>query len=505
MLPILASLYGAATSPAVAARLYVLDHHARNDPNTFFFSPICNVKIDGEIRAGDGTPDNPGDYATIKTDLEAFARHPAIAAVKKTTIDPAPGEEPDYLDFYPRSNTGLEPKAMLAVCVSGPGGDIAEALRISRLFPNWIPVIEQDDDCISACAVLFMKAGSRRDHVFYFRADDAGRFMHFSARLGFHAPRLELPGNPGDLASHKDIAEAYARALATMRAVMFYDGSMSRPAGTAPSFADRWSSSVSLPPDLIMAFLAMPPDEVFYVTTIGEAMKWGIEIYGVPPPPKLTQRLLATACQNVITTRCSSLEPYERHEGECHHWLESIPVIGANDTPITEWHRDPTGRRQWLGMSAGSHPWLVRKLWPAPGARTPKASAKGASTPVKPAPKSPQPKARAATTGQVAIEAFEMREACQVKATWVRDKLVDLELTTFNGITDRADYDASLPNAGRAAEIEQADRDGSATFGSNHVQPWKMLPAAARLSGLADAPWAWLDEGPAVFSRSPGW
>lgn len=484
-----------AAAPATAATLYVVDPYVRNDPSSLGFTPACNIKIDGTIQAG--------DYASIKSALEDFARLPVIGAVKKKNVDPAPGEEPEYLDFYPASNTGSEPRRMLAVCLSGPGGDIGEALRISHLFRNWIPVVEQDDECISACAILFMKAGARRDHVFYFRADDPGRFIHYSARLGFHAPKLGLPASPNGMIDEKAATDAYDRALATMRAVMFYAAALAPTPANGASFAGRWGSAVQLPPDLIMAFLATPSEEMFYVTRISEAMKWGIEIYGVPPPAHVTGRMLAVACHNVVTTRCSSLEPFERYEGECHQWTESEPTMDEAGAPFDEWHRTDVGQRQWLTRSfAGGHPAVKRRLWPLPASTT-------NATKSAPAAKSARGKSDVTSappgSSAIVIEAYELRETCQVKATWHQARLVDLELTTFNGITDRKTYDESLPTAAQVKEIEAALKAGTDSLGSDHLRPWKMLPATARLDRLSDKPWAWLDEGELAYATPVRW
>lgn len=52
--------------PAHAARLAILDYHARNDPNQLLFTPRCNLRLSGEILPGDPASPDPekhkGDY-----------------------------------------------------------------------------------------------------------------------------------------------------------------------------------------------------------------------------------------------------------------------------------------------------------------------------------------------------------------------------------------------------------------------------------------------------------
>jgi hypothetical protein len=491
--------------PARAVSVYTLDPFSRNDPTALFFQPVCNIKISGPIVSG--------DHARIKEALENFGRHPAVGAVKKKTFEPAPGEDTEYLDFYPKSLTGNEPRALLAVCLSGPGGNITEALKIAPLFRNWIPVVEDGDSCISACAVLFMKAGARRDHVFYFRNDDPGRFLHFRGKLGFHAPSLPRPEEIDTSLTPQQVGEAYRKAysnvLRTMSAVMFHGASLQDSAkpDSHQSFLNRWAGSADLPADLIMAFLLVPPEEIYLVSKIGEAIKWGIEIFGVPAPPVLSERMLRMACQNVIEARCSSVEPYERHEGECHQWVESAMVVDGNGNLLPDWHSTAAGREHWTQRSmGGGHPVTKRAIWPATASKG-GASKAAATQPTASGAKvtKAQPKGPPVSGTELFIQGFEMGEACQVAATWHRGRLHDLEVTTFNGIIDRKGYDERMLDATRAREILDDINRGEGRAGSDHLSAWKTLPAEARLESLGKEPWGWLAEGGNFFDRPPNW
>src|SRR5258707_3782675 len=69
IIAVLATLLAA--SAANAASLYVLDYKARNDPSVPFFTPVCNIKLQGQIQAG--------DYAKIEKQIQAFRKSPLRA------------------------------------------------------------------------------------------------------------------------------------------------------------------------------------------------------------------------------------------------------------------------------------------------------------------------------------------------------------------------------------------------------------------------------------------
>lgn len=148
------------------------------------------------------------------------------------------------------------------VCLDSPGGALPEALTLASLFrEDGIGTrLEAGATCESACALLFM-AGS-------FHAHESGlykwRVMHPTARLGFHAFKLEVP--PGQY-DGTTVGKAYALAMETL-ARTIEDLMQNR------GFED----GEHLKPSLVAAMLRTPPDRMMYVDTIDKAGRWGIRI-----------------------------------------------------------------------------------------------------------------------------------------------------------------------------------------------------------------------------------
>jgi hypothetical protein len=261
---------------AYAAQLFIVDTETRNDPRDLFFEPVCNVRLDGPIVTGDA--------ARIAVKLAEFGREPDVGAIDRDGT----------IDFNPWETLGERVPGYFALCLSSEGGDPREALKLAELFGQFMTVVADGERCVSACAVLFMTASAPRHHTFYFRNDEPGRYLHVNGTLGFHAPTLTLPGDAGDTLPTADIVKAYADALETVRMVMFHD--QERGTGAARLFANRSGSQSRIPLDLAMAFVTVPPSEMFEITTIDEALAWGIEPFGFARPDRLTREMATVAC-----------------------------------------------------------------------------------------------------------------------------------------------------------------------------------------------------------------
>jgi hypothetical protein len=82
------------------------------------------------------------------------------------------------------------------LCLQSDGGNFTEAVKIIKLILNYsvsaafnglMTVIEADKKCLSACALVFL-AGRRHAGDGYM---ETMRFMHPTAKLGFHGPYNE--------------------------------------------------------------------------------------------------------------------------------------------------------------------------------------------------------------------------------------------------------------------------------------------------------------------------
>jgi hypothetical protein len=136
----------------------------RNQSDAYLFRPICHIRLNDE-------------EFTRKTLIQLMH---AIERVNGET-DPQEG-------FF-------------GLCLQGPGGDLEAALEAVPLLRGWITIVEENRKCLSACAVLFMGGGRHYNTMLdrrlaTFDADRGtlgeGRYLHFSAQLGFHAPDYRI-------------------------------------------------------------------------------------------------------------------------------------------------------------------------------------------------------------------------------------------------------------------------------------------------------------------------
>ncbi len=158
--------------------------------------------------------------------------------------------------------------------------------------------------------------------------------MHHRGVLGFHVPDLsypldkaterlaraqslgreQLPGQAKELV--EEVKGIYLRSYERMREVAFPGDPKAGQSVVEPStswFLGTGLHINAMPPELLLAFLTTPHEKMFTVSTLIEAMGWGIEIYGIEPPRVLSEGLLKFACINVAAVRCLFTP-----EGECY-------------------------------------------------------------------------------------------------------------------------------------------------------------------------------------------
>ena len=201
------------------------------------------------------------------------------------------------------------------MCVSGPGGNLAEALKIAEfLYAEGIGTrIEAGKSCLSACAVMFMMGTS----YFYEGIGDghsAHRAMHVTSRLGFHRPELKLAeGGQFDGAA---VERSFDIALeATLQFVQL---------------ANRGSTIGNMvPSDLIENMFQHRGQDFYYIETIGQTARWDIDLDGFEPPKTLDPRAAYEACSNLGIWQ-------KRYEPRGEEFYErAVTLVDApNGTPI---------------------------------------------------------------------------------------------------------------------------------------------------------------------------
>ena len=160
------------------------------------------------------------------------------------------------------------------VCLSSPGGSYPEGVRIALLFwENGIGTeVRAGASCLSACAIAFMGGTTMIE-------SEIGPFphrnLHKDAKLGFHAPFLDLREGNFNRAA---VLSAYHAALEAI--------------GLLLDNRDR----LTIHPELIEAMLKKGSDEFEYIDTIDEAglYKIGLFGYGILSYP----RAMGAACWN---------------------------------------------------------------------------------------------------------------------------------------------------------------------------------------------------------------
>lgn len=466
-------------SSATAARLYIADYEATNDPDVPWFKPVCNVVLSGAILEG--------DFARISARLEQFD---------------AKARDRRYQG------------SMHALCLSSSGGDIREAIRIGQLLRadgNWMTVVEAGNACISACAVIFMSAAPRFrqfERLSFggtYEHRGAGRYLHYQATLGFHAPRLEVPADAGGMVSATAVAEAYKRALDTMRAIIFNnpeildpdkksEGDVAREqfgAGMFPDPRDRIGEPTTgtaelmdgasrlIPEDLDWAFFAVPPDKLATVDTVSQAIRWGIDLYGFDAPATITERMLVVACANLLYVRCIQGGPFRK----CPRpWVDNdnfgAQFPDGNHNLAAD--IDKLGVEKWWSSAGAWLDFSSRRLWPAQG-----------------------------KSGKVAAQGFKLVRKAQRQDQ--RETICNGRVIHLGGRLHRIDVNTSndLPEQRRpSSERFTADDEKIALGRSEDVKDlekmfeepgpmrfWQMLPAVRRLSDLSSQPWAGLASG----------
>ncbi|OWV63041.1 hypothetical protein [Mameliella alba] len=181
----------------------------------------------------------------------------------------------------------------VVVCLDSPGGSFLEGIAIGE-YIRQVGIgtrLEAGTTCESACSIIFMSGTYIADEVEFGNPDDESwqlghhpwRTMHPTARLGLHAPRLEVTKGQYDEAN---VTRAYDVALQTL--AEFSRRLMS----SGPSYA------VYFDPDLFSAMIATPHGSMFYIDTVKRAIRFKVEVGPVRSPVSPDEAALKYACAN---------------------------------------------------------------------------------------------------------------------------------------------------------------------------------------------------------------
>ena len=213
-------------------------------------SPVCQILLSGQITAGDTER------------LRALVR------------------QLQERGTWQRMESTLEWR----MCLDSTGGSLPEAARMAEfVFQTGIgTVLAPNAVCLSACSWVFM-LGFEQGYEELFGPN---RHMHYTARLGFHAPRLNL----GDLQflTRAQAEEAVAAVNDAVARILQLSNSRilgTRPAIDADLLEEAWSEQRA--------------DRFFFVDTVDKAGRWGIHVFGLTWPAEIDMIAAARACTSL--------------------------------------------------------------------------------------------------------------------------------------------------------------------------------------------------------------
>lgn len=224
------------TTPAGAAEFRILDDHPEG----------CNIALTGQIAAGD-------------TDR-----------LRRLTASP---DDPSQTRFL---------YGGITLCLDSPGGSYLEGLALAQhlAYAGIASHVPARATCLSACALAFL-GGSRlglEDGII--RTVD--RSLHSTARLGFHAPQLDLP--PGQF-NETEVKKAFGVAIRSS-ALLF-------------SRLD----ALKIDQAFALAFFDVPDGTFLEIDTPARVLALGADVTGITDlPTRIAPERAAQICAQVFET-----------------------------------------------------------------------------------------------------------------------------------------------------------------------------------------------------------
>lgn len=170
------------------------------------------------------------------------------------------------------------------VCLDSPGGNLAEGVKFAKYFyhDGVGTVIDDGQECYSACAIMFMMGTATGDEVAF-----ANRKLHVGGKLGFHRPYFDIPG--GTSIDSGALRFAYDAALSSALDLIAVANSKS-----------PWSSQPMMKPDLIQGMLQHIGSDMLMIDTVDKVGRWDIEVIGAAEPNLLSEEQAFYACENSL-------------------------------------------------------------------------------------------------------------------------------------------------------------------------------------------------------------
>lgn len=222
--------------------------------------------------------------------------------------------------------------------LSSPGGSVKEALSIADSLMNVITFVEADQQCLSACALIFMAARTCSGAP-YFCAPT--RNMHPTATLGFHAPFLQ----PGQAEQLVPLDLSFKAALGIFADIQ---NTFSRISATVASTGYKGSL---IHADLFAKMFSTPPEDFYTIVTNDQFHTFGIGLISDLPNdrvPDLSRDQAEMLCYNFL---------YDSYRGWNHseYGFQDYGEIDPDNIPsVTDYRR--RGNEQFVrfdGLNLG--------------------------------------------------------------------------------------------------------------------------------------------------------
>lgn len=324
-LPLLAGLIAAA--PACAAEFkmfwprwqgsgfYSLPHAAppESDPR----SGECLAVMSGVIEEG--------DYKKL---LQMIYGEPALAQREDWDGKSPPGFHVSY------TSDGSE--LGQALCLDSRGGSLPEALKMAHLLLDHdvglATKIMPGNRCESACAVLFMAGSLFLETEFI--TTNLQREIRPGGKLGVHAPSLTLP--EGGSYTGAQVSKSFNIALAAARETFDF------------AFETDSEGQRIIAPYVFARFLETPPEDMYYLDTVGDALLGGFTVTGYDAKVDVNAQLVRTICDNAFMLD-DGLFPFS----QAPTW-KSRELLSAKDIAAEFREKLPDKGRGWILEEAGT-------------------------------------------------------------------------------------------------------------------------------------------------------
>ena len=203
------------------------------------------------------------------------------------------------------------------LCLNSLGGNYDEALKLMTTlltFTNVATIVDAGAECYSACAFLFLAGNAQRSEDGELAPN---RTLDVRGTLGFHAPYLQT-GTGTDVTAAT--IENFRRGVSAIAKMLEIDRRELIPRG------------------LLAKALQVRSNELLYVDTIEKIGVWSIRLKGYKPPAALSSKMLDQACRNkdMWTNFSHTVLGRAADDSVTLHGLRQsdFPEIRGSDEPI---------------------------------------------------------------------------------------------------------------------------------------------------------------------------